>query len=207
MPVQLLPKLLLCVQGRARRKPVFYFCAFRIIRYVHCVTMNKPLYHFFTTDHRRIEAYLNKATEEIHAIQMEDYHRFRTGLLKHIKMEEKILFPAAQKANGGNALPLASKLRLDHGALTALMVVPPGPEVIKVLRHMLEKHDLLEEEPGGMYDVCEALTEGETQELLKQLETVTEVPVQKFNGADYALEAAKRALERAGFNFDAIANL
>ena len=166
--------------------------------------MNKPLYHFFTNDHRRIEDILDKATEDLNHIEMDSYHRFRTGLLKHIKMEEKILFPAAQKANGGTPLPLAAKLRLDHGALTALMVVPPSQEVIKVLCHVLDKHDLLEEEPGGMYDVCEGLTEGETQELLAQLERVTEVPVQKFNIADYALGAAKRALERAGFDFDAI---
>ena len=167
--------------------------------------MNKELYNFFTNDHRRIEDILDKATEDINAIGLEDYHRFRTGLLKHIKMEEKILFPAAQKANGGQALPLAAKLRLDHGAITALMVVPPTPEVIRVLRHVLDKHDVLEEEPGGMYDVCATLTAGETQLILEQLEKATEVPVQKFNVADYALGAAKRALERAGFDFDAIA--
>jgi hypothetical protein len=166
--------------------------------------MNKPLYQFFTDDHRRVEGLLDKATENAGDIQMELYHRFRTGLLKHIKMEEKTLFPAAQKANGGVALPLAAKLRLDHGALTALMVVPPTPEVIKVLRHVLEKHDLLEEEPGGMYDVCEKLTEGETDELLKQLQAVTEVPVHPHNTAGYALQSAKNALERAGFDFDAI---
>jgi len=168
--------------------------------------MNKPLYDFFTNDHRRIEDLLDKATEDHNGIEMDAYHRFRTGLLKHIKMEEKILFPAAQKANGGTPLPLAAKLRLDHGALTALMVVPPSPEVIKVLRHVLDKHDLLEEQPGGMYDVCEGLTAGETGELLAQLEKATEVPVQKFNDADYALGAAKRALERAGFDFDALTN-
>lgn len=167
--------------------------------------MNKPLYQFFTTDHRRIEEILNKATEDIHNIRMDDYHEFRTGLLKHIKMEEKIFFPAAQKANGGVPAPLASKLRLDHGAITALMVVPPDAAVIKVLRHVLEEHDLLEEQPGGMYDVCEDLTEGETHELLHQLENVTEVPVQSHNKAEYALEAAKRALARAGYDFDALA--
>lgn len=167
--------------------------------------MNKPLYQFFTEDHRRIEDLMDKATEDLDAIKMDDYHGFRTGLLKHIKMEEKILFPAAQKANGGTPLPLAAKLRLDHGAITALMVVPPDAAVVKVLRHVLEKHDLLEEEPGGMYDVCERLTEGETEELLQQLKNVSEVPVQKFNTAGYALEAAKRALTRAGFDFDAIA--
>lgn len=167
--------------------------------------MNKPLYHFFTNDHRRIENLLEKATEIPGEIQEEYYHQFRTGLLKHIKMEEKILFPAAQKANNGVPLPLAGKLRLDHGALTALMVVPPTPQVIKVLCHVLEQHDILEEEQGGMYDVCEKLTAGETQILLDQLEKVTEVPVHPHNRADFALEAAKRALERAGFDYDALA--
>jgi hypothetical protein len=168
--------------------------------------MNHPLYDFFTDDHRRIELLLEKATEDANVVQMDYYHKFRTGLLKHIKMEEKILFLAARKANGGTPLPLAAKLRLDHGALTSLMVVPPDPGVIKVLRHVLEKHDILEEESGGMYELCEKLTAGETQNLLEQLSKVTEVPVQAYNKADYALGAAKRALERAGFDFDSIAN-
>lgn len=167
--------------------------------------MNQPLYHFFTNDHRRIDVLLGKATEIPGEIDMNYYHQFRVGLLKHIKMEEKILFPAAQQANQGVPVPLAAKLRLDHGALTALMVVPPDLEVIKVLRHVLERHDLMEEEPGGMYDICEKLTAGETHALLDQLEKVTEVPVHGHNNADYAWGAAKRALERAGFNFDELA--
>ena len=168
--------------------------------------MNKPLYQFFTKDHRRLDYLLDKATEDINNIQMTYYHQFRTGLLKHIKMEEKILFPAAQKANGNVPLPLAAKLRLDHGALTALMVVPPSREMIKVLRYVLDKHDLLEEEPGGMYDVCEKLTEGETNHLLQQLEKIAEVPVHPFNEAAYALDVAKRTLLRAGFDYDEIVN-
>lgn len=166
---------------------------------------NKPLYQFFTNDHRRVEDLLEKATEKPGTLQEEYYHQFRTGLLKHIKMEEKILFPAAQKGNNGVPLPLAAKLRLDHGALTALMVVPPTDDVIRVLRHVLEKHDILEEEEGGMYEACEKLTAGETQSLLDELEKVTEVPVHPHNKAEFALEAAKRALERAGFDYDALA--
>jgi len=124
--------------------------------------MNKPLYHFFTNDHNRLDQLLDKATENPGEVETNYYHQFRTGLLKHIKMEEKVLYPAAQKANGNVPLPLAAKLRLDHAALTSLMVMPPSDEVIKVLRYILDKHDVLEEEPGGMYDVCERLTEGET---------------------------------------------
>ena len=61
--------------------------------------MNKPLHNFFTTDHQRLDILLNKAMENPQAIDMDYYHQFRTGLLRHIKMEEKTLFPAAKKAN------------------------------------------------------------------------------------------------------------
>ena len=166
--------------------------------------MNKHLYNFFATDHRRIEALLEKATEKPDEIQLDYYHQFRTSLLKHIKMEEKVLFPAAQKANNGEPLPLTAKLRLDHGAITSLMVVPPTQEVIKVLLHVLEKHDLLEEEPGGMYDVCEKLTSDDTTQILEQLKNTTEVPVHRFNEAGYALDVAKRALTRAGVDYDGL---
>ncbi len=174
------------------------------IKILYKLDMNKPLYNYFTNDHHRLEILLDKATENVNDINEELYHQFRTCLLKHIKMEEKIFFPAAQKANGDTPIPLAAKLRLDHGAITALMVVPPTPNVIKVIKHVLEKHDLLEEEPGGMYDICESLTQAETQSILEQLQQATEVPVQPHNKADYALSAAKRALERAGFDYDAI---
>ena len=61
--------------------------------------MNKTLYQFFTKDHHRIEELLSKATTLPGEIEMNYYHQFRTGLLRHIKMEEKTLFPAAKKAN------------------------------------------------------------------------------------------------------------
>lgn len=167
--------------------------------------MNKPIYHFFSRDHHRIEDLLDKATANPNEIKMDYYQQFRSGLLTHIKMEEKILFPAAQKANNNIPLPIAAKLRLEHGAITSLMVPPPDVKLIKVLRYILDKHDMAEEEPGGMYDMCEASTKNQTEELLEQLTKVTEVPLQPHNTAIYALEAAKRALIRAGYDYDALA--
>jgi hypothetical protein len=168
--------------------------------------MNKLLHQFFTDDHRRLEAFLKSATEPNGHIQVEHYNAFRTGLLKHIKMEEKILFPAAQKANNGEPLPLAAKLRLDHAAITSLLVLPPDASLIKVLRYILDRHDLAEEEPGGMYDVCASLTQSQTQALLDQLSKVSEVPVHPPNASSYAYEAARRSLARAGYDFDSIAD-
>ncbi|HEU5366515.1 MAG TPA: hypothetical protein VFU62_13340 [Hanamia sp.] len=166
--------------------------------------MNKPLYHFFATDHHRIEELLNKATERPGEIQMEYYHQFRSGLLRHIKMEEKTLFPAAKKVDAVLMEKIIPRFRLDHGALTALMVPPPTAAVIKLIRHVLEKHDFAEEEPGGLYDICESLTHKETQKLLDQLAKTEEVPVHPPNPAPIAIEAARRALARAGYDLDKI---
>lgn len=167
--------------------------------------MNKPLHQFFTEDHHRIDKLLDKATAHRDEIDMNYYHHFRTQLLRHIKMEENTLFPAAKKVNPAVIQALIPRYRLEHGALTALMVPPPTSSLIKVIRYVLERHDKAEEEPGGLYDVCEALTHGQTQELLDKLARTEEVPVHPPNPAPIAIESARRALKRANYDFDEIA--
>ncbi|HTM97165.1 MAG TPA: hemerythrin domain-containing protein, partial [Pedobacter sp.] len=159
---------------------------------------------FFTEDHHRIEKLLNKALEQPDKIEMSYYHQFRSQLLRHIKMEEKILFPAAKKANPEVTKDLIPRYRLDHGALTSLMVPPPTLSLINVIKYILEEHDLAEEEPGGLYDVCEALTHGQTQDILNQLAETEEVPVHPPNPAPIAIDSARRALARAGYDFDEV---
>lgn len=166
--------------------------------------MNKPLHAFFTNDHRRLEALLNGTFAKPGHIDHQLYDQFRAGLLRHIGMEEKILFVAAQQANGGEPLPIQAKLRLDHGALTSLMVIPPSVELTKVIRHVLDLHDRLEEEPGGMYEACEHLTMHQTDALLDRLAKVPATPVHPPNPSPKAIGAARRAMARAGFDFDAL---
>lgn len=169
--------------------------------------MNKPLHHFFSQDHHRIENLLDKATAKPGEIDMDFYHQFRTGLLRHIKMEERTLFPAARKVDPSVMQEIIPRYRLEHGAITALMVPPPDADLIKVIRYVLEKHDMAEEEPGGLYDICEALTHGQTEELLELLAEVEEVPVHPPNPAPIAIESARRALIRAGYDYDEILQL
>ena len=166
--------------------------------------MNKPLHHFFEKDHRQIDKLLNKAITQPDGIAMDYYLQFRARLLRHIKMEEKILFPAAKKINPEVIKEVIPQYRLEHGAITALMVLPPTKSLIRVIRHILEKHNLAEEEPGGLYDTCEALTQDQSQELLEELMATKEVPVHPPNPAPIAIEAAKRALGRAGYDYDRI---
>jgi len=164
--------------------------------------MNAPLYRFFADDHRRLDALLERATARPGKYEMEAYAQFRTGLLRHIKMEETILLPMAQKARGGEPLPIAAKIRLDHGAITALMAPSPSPMIIAALRKILADHDALEESPGGLYEACEQLTGDEVETLLEKARRTPEVPVHPHNDKPFVLEVTRRALARAGYNLD-----
>jgi len=164
--------------------------------------MRGSLYDFFAKDHRRLEDLLAKAMSAPDGYDMTAYGQFRSGLLRHIKMEETILLPAAQKARGGVPLEIAAKIRLDHGALTALMVPPPSRMIIGALRAILASHDLLEEQPSGMYDRLEELTGSEVEDLVSRVRTTPDVPVHPHNDAPFILDATRRALARAGYNLD-----
>jgi hypothetical protein len=167
--------------------------------------MGGPLFEFFAHDHRRLEALLDKALSVAEGYDMHAYGEFRSGLLRHIKMEENILLPAAQKAGGGVPLELAGKIRLDHGALTALMVPPPSKAVVGALLAILAEHDLLEEQPGRMYEKIEELTGPEAEVLLQKARNTPAVPVHPHKNGPFILEATRRALARAGYDFDAFA--
>ncbi|HMZ46357.1 MAG TPA: hypothetical protein PLU36_06095 [Chitinophagaceae bacterium] len=166
--------------------------------------MNKPLHDFFTKDHHRLEGYLVNVIEADNEINVEYYHLFRKGLLRHIKMEEKILFPAAAKVNKELVQKIIPQFRLEHGALTALLVPPPTKAIINAIQFVLNKHDFEEEKDGGLYDICEALTIAQTNTLLQQLIATEEVPLHPPNPAPIALESAIRALQRAGYVYDEI---
>jgi Hemerythrin HHE cation binding domain len=150
-------------------------------------------------DHRRLDELLARATAQPGTLAASAYAAFRSGLLKHIGMEEKILLPAAQRARNGEPLPIAAKLRLDHGALAALLVPTPTPAIVATIRHILRLHNALEEGRGGVYEVCEQLAGAEADALLARLRAAPEVPVHPHVDGERIMAAARRALERAGY--------
>lgn len=84
-----------------------------------------PITDFLVKDHGRLEALLQAAVAQVGSVDQGAYDQFRAGLLRHIGMEEKILLPAAQRLRSGEPLPIASKLRLDHGAIASLLMRLP----------------------------------------------------------------------------------
>ncbi len=160
-----------------------------------------PLTHFLAEDHRRLENVLQRAVARVGRVDQGVYDQFRAGLLRHIGMEEKILIPAVQRWTGGEPLPLAVKLRLDHGAIAALLMPTPTPSLIVTLRKILDAHNLVEEGPEGLYETCDKLAGGEIELLLGKLRTAPSLSVLPHVDTPAVLGAVRRALDRAGYEY------
>lgn len=145
---------------------------------------------------------LHRADADPDRIDTDAYAQFRAGLLWHISVEEKILMPAAQRLRGGKPLPIAAKIRLDHGALVALMVPPPTASIISTLRSILTAHNKLEEDVEGLYEASEHAIGADVTGVLARMREAADVRVLPHNPGPKALEAARRAVERAGYLMD-----
>lgn len=154
---------------------------------------------FLTEDHRRLETLLQSALNSSGRVDQVVYDQFRAGLLRHIGMEEKILLPTAQRLRNGEPLSLAGRLRLDHGAIAALLMPTPTAGLIATLRKILDKHDMIEEGPEGLYQTCNALAGAENEPLLAQLRAAPDLSVLPHADTPAVLGAVRRALERAGY--------
>jgi Hemerythrin HHE cation binding domain len=164
--------------------------------------MPGPLFYFLANDHERLDGLLQRAMTAGGTIDRAAYAEFRAGLLRHISLEEKILLPAAQHWQGGKPLPLAARLRLDHGALAALLVLTPTPAIIAALRTILVAHNALEEGPGGVYERCEELAGAEADALLAQLQAAPAVPVAPYSDGPQVMSVVHRALARAEYDIE-----
>lgn len=161
----------------------------------------RPITNFLLEDHRRLEGLLDSAVVHAGSVDQGTYDQFRAGLLRHIGMEEKILLPAAQRLRGGEPLPIASKLRLDHGAIASLLMPPPTASIIATIRAVLNVHNTIEEGLGGLYETCDELVGSESAQLLAKLQAAPELAVLPCSDSPAVMPAVQRVLERAGYDF------
>lgn len=154
--------------------------------------MSGPLHALLARDHARLEALLDRATADPGHFDDEAFEEFRAGLLRHIGIEEKILLPDAKRRRGGVPLPLAQRLRVDHGALASLLVPTPDAALVGEIRSILGDHDRLEEEPGGLYDQCEELAGADAAAIVERVIAAPSVPLAKhFDGHGVYRSAAE----------------
>jgi hypothetical protein len=159
------------------------------------------LYQYLAGDHDRLDGLLQRAVAAPGVVDPAVYAKFRRGLLRHIALEEKIVLPSITRLQGGRQAAMAERLRLDHGALVALMVPPPSPSIVHTIRVILQIHNALEEQEGGLYLRLEQLAGADNERLAEQLKSAPDVSVLPHNERPEILEATRRAVARAGYEF------
>ncbi|MDR4494121.1 MAG: hemerythrin domain-containing protein [Nitrospirales bacterium] len=159
---------------------------------------------FLVEDHARLDDLLERTIQDDDRIDHEVYKEFRRGLLRHIAMEEKVLFPTVQRLKGGTAVPLTAKLRLDHGALGALIMPTPTLSLIKFIGTILDGHNALEEGPEGVYEQCEQVAEGARENILQRLQAVPPVMVADFSDSLTVVATIRRIWMRAGYSTESL---
>ena len=157
---------------------------------------------YLEDDHARIETALRRATSSGDHIQPEAYVQFRGALLRHIAMEEKILFPAIRNAQSGNAMLGIDQLHLDHGALAALLVPTPTKSILDAIRTILQGHNRIEEGPEGIYRQFEGLHDIDKDSILARLQATPPVALNPHVDNAIAVESMRAAVRRAGYSFD-----
>lgn len=121
---------------------------------------------YLVQDHEELRALLSEALTGA-SFGVEAFAQFRERLLRHIGIEEKLVLPAARRANGGLALERAAALRIDHAAISSLLVPTPDAALAQEVASILRTHDAIEEGEAGIYAECERLwTLEQSRELL-----------------------------------------
>ena len=163
-----------------------------------------PLATWFVEDHARLDGLLRRSVANPAAFDGEAFEAFRGGILRHIALEEKFLLPAARAARRGEPLPVARRLRIDHGAIASLLVPTPDAGIVAELRSILGPHNAVEEEPGGLYQICDELLSAQAADLLARIRAYPPVKVAPhrdgpgvYRTAEDALRGSARQAERA----------
>ena len=158
------------------------------------------LIQYLENDHKRIDEYLHRAAAHPDETAMTAYSQFRGGLLRHIGIGENLLFPTLLQTLEGQPLPDITQIKLDHAALVALLVPPPTRSIIAALRAILDKHNMLEERAGGIYQFFKRIPGVTMDVLLQNVRSSPAVPMLPQKSTPNILNATRRALARAGYN-------
>lgn len=152
---------------------------------------------YFLADHKRLAALLDRAADG--EVNEKVYGELRAGLFAHIAMEERCVLPAIVEAKGGRPLLTARRVRAEHRAIRALLVLPSTRGTIGLLRRVLIQHETLEDGPGGLYESCEAFLGPRADEVLSRCRAFRPEPALAPAASENAFDDAIRALSAAGF--------
>jgi hypothetical protein len=135
-----------------------------------------PLAGYLGQDHTRLGRLLEQCRDHP-ATERAAYDAFRAGLLRHIGIEEKLLFPVARRHGDAEVRMRVDRLHREHAALAALLVPTPTSEIMRTIESVLDRHNADEERADGLYAVCDRLPLDEREALAEQVRSAPEARV------------------------------
>ena len=158
--------------------------------------MPSDLHAFLAQDHERLDALLGECRRAEGVDCLEQYDEFRRGLLRHIGIEERVLFPELRKRRGVTSLE--QQLHRDHAALAALLVPPPTRAEIDQITAILETHNRLEEDEGGLYELIEELAGDDLAAVMERMHAIPAIPLAPFNDTPLLRRTIEQLLRERG---------
>ncbi len=140
----------------------------------------RTIYQYLAADHARLDELLARAVADPEHIDQASYAQFRGGLLRHIAMEEKVLFADARSRRDELLKPLVATLHADHAAIASLLIPPPTPTLIASLRSVLDEHNPLEEDPAGLYARCDKAAGADVAAVIARMEAIPPARASQF---------------------------
>ncbi|MGA7616101.1 MAG: hemerythrin domain-containing protein [Thermoanaerobaculia bacterium] len=157
--------------------------------------MPSELHAYLTEDHQRLDALLERVIRPDGTIDHESYTAFRAGLLRHIGIEERILFPELRRQ--GIFSPVEVQLHRDHAALAALLMPPPDAALMSTIAGILAEHNPLEEFPGGLYERMEELAADELGNLVEKIRNTPPVRLAPHMDTEITRSSIEQLLREA----------
>jgi hypothetical protein len=130
--------------------------------------IREPLCEFLADDHVRLARLSQQTKADPEKVDYGAYAEFRAGLLTHIALEEKILLPPARRLRRRSSThrrevsPRSRRARRGVGASAYA-----GDS--RKIQAILETHNLIEEGPGGVYEICEQLAGDQVEALVAEM--------------------------------------
>lgn len=145
-------------------------------------------------DHRGIQRLL-EASRSGSGVDLEAYDAFRARLLRHMAIEDELLFRAASAARGGAAFD--PRLQLEHRAMATLLLPTPDRALLSEIRELMLDHDEREDREGGAYDRCESLLGERIEGLVDAARTYPFAPLPPRHDGEGTARTASDALRLA----------
>lgn len=153
------------------------------------------LVEWLEQDHRAIEALFDRAGGG-GTLDLAAFDEARARLLRHIAIEEKIVFAEVARA-AGRPLPHARRLRVEHAALTTLLVPVPDLSLLGEVKSLLAHHNDTEEGPDGVYRACADILGARWPDLLARARAYPPVKAAAHVDRPGLVRTAALALARA----------